>query len=216
MRTVVVNAEDLYARDEALDAEVCGFALADPGKTKIVGKGAHDPTPTPYFILEELFEHFEFSPESHLLDVGCGLGRVLAFFKRQGFEGQVTGVEMDPQLARVAQSWSGRYENVHAICGDVLSLALSDYTDFYLFNPFDTSVLLKFIDAIESDVKGPVTVVHMSDNGETYFYLGRPGWTQLADGHFSHYVNERGYSVRVYEHPQHYSVWRFDPRLALG
>ncbi|MBR2789720.1 MAG: class I SAM-dependent methyltransferase, partial [Eggerthellaceae bacterium] len=149
------NLAELTAADEAMDAAVCGVGLADPGQTRFAAEGAHDPTPTPYFILAELFRQVDFDATSHLLDVGCGAGRVLAFFIREGFPGRATGVELDPRLASQAQNWAARYGNLEVLQADVLTLDLSPYTHFYLFNPFDTSVLLKLLSAVESDAKAP-------------------------------------------------------------
>lgn len=211
MRNTIENKAQLIAYDQQLDAQVCGFGLADPGQTRFAQSGAHDPTPTPYFVLEELFRHFDFGPRSHLLDVGCGTGRVLAHFVRGGYEGRATGVELDPDLASAARSWTDRYQVLDVVNANVLELDLGQFTDFYLFNPFDTAVLIKFLSALEAQVSAPVTLVHMSDNGETYFYVGRPGWSQVAEGSFQTYRNGRGRTIGVYECPQHYSVWRFDP-----
>lgn len=211
MRNTIENKAQLFARDEQLDAQVCGFGLTDPGQTRFAQAGAHDPTPTPYFVLEELFRHFSFTGNSHLLDVGCGTGRVLAHFVRSGCPGKATGVELDPDLAEQARSWAARYDALDVVCADALELDLGQFTDFYLFNPFDTAVLIKFLCALEAQVTAPVTLVHMSDNGETYFYVGRPGWSQVAEGSFQTYRNGRGRVIGVYECPQHYSVWRFDP-----
>ena len=174
-------------------------------------QGAHDPTPTPYFVLERLFAHFSFDAGSHLLDVGCSTGRVLAHFLRAGYPGHATGVELDPELAEVARAWTVPHANLQVIQGSVLDLDLSGFTDYYLFNPFDSNVLSKLIHAIEEQSAHPVTVVHMSDNGEVWWYLGRPGWSEVASGTFQDFKNGRGYPVRIYDDPQHWTVWRFDP-----
>ena len=208
------NLAELTAADEALDAAVCGFGLADPGETRFAAVGAHDPTPTPYFILAELFRQVDFDADSHLLDVGCGTGRVLAFFVREGLPGRATGVELDPRLAAQTREWASRYPNLEVLQADVLTLDLSSYTHFYLFNPFDTSVLLKFLSAVEQDATRPVTLIHLSDNGETYFYQGRPGWSEVAAGEFHRYTNRYGRSFPVFGCSQHYTIWRFDPALA--
>ena len=205
------TAAELFARDEAVDESICGFRLLDPGQTRLKALGAHDPTPTPYFVLEELFGHYAFDKRTRLLDVGCGTGRVLAYYVKAGFPGKATGVELDPGHAATARSWASRYANLQVIQGNVLDLDLGEFTDFYLFNPFDSPVLQSFIAQLELQVHHPCTVVHMSDNGDSWWYTNRAGWTELASGSFQSYTNERGYPVKVYDAPQHYTVWRYAP-----
>ena len=206
----VDDVSQLLAHEAALDVAICGVELGGHGATRLRAQGAHDPTPTHYFVLDELFRHFSFKSESHLLDVGCGAGRVLAYFLYRGFPGKATGIELDPQLAALAQSWTALRENVEALQGNVLELDLSQFTDFYLFNPFDSDVLQKFIARIEAQVARPCTVVHMSDNGDTWWYMGRQGWTKLASGEILSCRNARGLCVDAYDSPQHYTVWRYD------
>ena len=208
---LIANLTDLLAYEAELDQETCGISLADDDETRLAAQGAHDPTPTPYFVLEELLAHVPFDENTHLLDVGCGTGRVLAYFLRAGFAGNATGIELDPQLAAFASSWAKGHSRIRVLCGSVLDADLSPYNAFYLFNPFDQGILQQFIEALELQVTKPCTVVHMSDNGDTWRYVGRAGWTELASGSFSTYRNQRGYQIRVYDHPQHYTVWRFEP-----
>lgn len=208
---LIRTVADLVAADEERDVATCGFRLLDPGQTRLAAFGAHDPTPTPYFVLEELFAHFEFDSRSRLLDVGCGTGRVLAYFLEAGFPGRAMGVELDPLLAQAAKAWASRHANLSVRQGSVLDLDLGEFTDFYLFNPFDADVLREFIAQVEMQAHRPCTVVHMSDNGDSWWYTNRAGWTELASGAIQHYRNLRGNPVKVYETPQHYTVWRFEP-----
>ena len=208
------NLADFLAWEAQVDASVCGQALDPEAETRLAQQGAHDPTPTPYYVLDELFAHYDLSERSHLLDVGCGGGRVLAYFALKALPGTATGIELDPQLAAQAQSWTNRYHQLQVLAGSVLDLDLSPYTDFYLFNPFDQGILQQFIEKVEVEVCHPCTLVHMSDNGDTWRYVGRPGWTELASGSFQNYQNARGYHVEVYDWPQHYTAWRYEGRDA--
>ena len=207
------SLSDLLAYEAQVDKELCGVDLTYERQTRYAQMGAHDAAPTYYFVLEELFEHCAFDERSHLLDVGCSTGRVLAHFLRSGLPGQATGVELDPELAAVARAWTAPYPNLHVLQANVLDLDLDPYTVFYLFNPFSASVLERFIEAVELQVTHPCTVIHMSDNGDTWHYLGRPGWTEMATGTIESLRNARGYQVKAYENAQHYTIWRHEPDM---
>ena len=207
----ISNKDQLFAADEQRDIALCGRSLAEPGTTRFAKQGAHDPTPTPYFILEDLFSNLEFFDNSHLLDVGCGTGRVLSFFIQSNLPGKATGVELDPDIAACARTWTRRFENVDVLCDNALEMPLDAFTHVYLFNPFDTNVLMQFIMKIENEVRRPITLVHMSDNGETYSYIGRTGWSLVRQGEFQEYRTATGRAITVYAHPQHFSIWKYAP-----
>lgn len=192
-------------RDAGLlrDLAVAGRSLERAERTRHAAEGAHDPTATPYFVLEDLLGGLDLVADSHLLDVGCGAGRVLAYFVGAALPGHVTGVELDPALAAEAAAWSARYPNVSVVAGSALDLPLADYTHVYLFNPFDTPVLAAFLDKLECEASGPVTLVHMSDNGEWPAYVGRARWTVLREGTFE-LPGEEG------DCPQHFTVRQLD------
>lgn len=185
------------------DLEVAGRSLERAERTRHAAAGAHDPTATPYSVLEDLLGGLDLDSDSHLLDVGCGAGRVLAYFVGAALSGRVTGVELDPTLAEEAAAWSARYPNVRVVTGSALDLPLADYTHVYLFNPFDTPVLAAFLDKLECEAVGPVTLVHMSDNGEWPAYVGRARWTVLREGTFE-LPGEEG------DCPQHFTVRQLD------
>ena len=206
----IKNLADLLAFEAQLDRSICGTSLNDQDETRLAEEGAHDPTPTHYFVLEHLFKHFTFDEDSRLLDVGCGTGRVLAFFVLQGFPGHATGIELDPELASSTAAWASRHRNLTVLQGSALDLDLSPYTPFYLFNPFDPNVLERFILALEEQLTHPFTLIHMSDNGDTWRYVGRPGWSEVASGSIKNCQNDRGHKFSVYEWPQHYTVWHYD------
>ena len=190
--------------DVLRDLAVAGRSLERDEATRHAGAGAHDPTATPYRVLEELLGDLGLTEGSHLLDVGCGAGRVLAYFVGAALPGRVTGVELDRALAAEAAAWSARYPNARVVAGSALDLPLAGYTHVYLFNPFDTPLLEAFLDRLEREASAPVTLVHMSDNGEWPAYLGRGGWTVLREGSFE--LSREGEDC-----PQHFTVRRFDP-----
>lgn len=214
---VATTKEELLRQEESRDLLVCGrplSACADDGcwdDSIRADYCAHEPTPTPYFILEDLFSRIHLDEDSHLLDVGCGAGRVLAYAVEAGLPGHFTGVELDPALAARAQSWTGPFDQVDVVCGSALDMPLESFTHFYLFNPFDNNVLLAFLDKLEARARRQVVLVHMSDNGENYSYMGRPGWTLREQGEFWRYPHGDKRGFTMFGCPQHYSIWCFDP-----
>lgn len=124
---IPITREELFANDGRRDIALCGVSLS-PGPARASARAAvhvaeaagggvagaaahaHEPTPTPYFILEDLFSRIHLDEDSHLLDVGCGVGRVLAYAVEAGLPGHFTGVELDSALAARAQSWTGPFD----------------------------------------------------------------------------------------------------------
>lgn len=207
----IASKADLLAADAARDIALCGRSLgeADPVNPDLASAGAHEPTPTPYFVLEELLGKLGLTADDHLLDVGCGTGRVLAYAASQ-LPCRATGVELDARLANIASSWAASSPQLNVIAGSVLDISLAPYTCFYLFNPFDTAVLTRFLDKAEREAARPFALVHMSDNGESFAYQGRPGWRLVRSGSIQMFQTVSGRSIKFYEFPQHYSVWRFE------
>ena len=207
----MASKADLLAADAVRDIALCGRSLgkADPVHPDLASAGAHEPTPTPYFVLEELLGKLGLTANDHLLDVGCGTGRVLAYAASQ-LPCRATGVELDARLASIASSWSASSPQLNVIAGSVLDISLAPYTCFYLFNPFDTAVLTRFLDKAEREAARPFALVHMSDNGESFAYLGRPGWRLVRSGSIQMFQTASGRSIKFYEFPQHYSVWRYE------
>lgn len=207
----IASKADLLAADAARDVALCGRSLHVDARVRadLASAGAHEPTPTPYFVLEELLGKLGLTANDHLLDVGCGTGRVLAYAASQ-LPCRATGVELEARLANIASSWAASFPQLDVIAGSVLDISLAPYTCFYLFNPFDTAVLTRFLDKAEREAARPFTLVHMSDNGESFAYLGRPGWRLVRSGSIQMFQTASGRSIEFYEFPQHFSVWRYE------
>lgn len=206
----VSTREGLAAADIAIDRLIAGAPL-DPGELRApCAPGAHAPTPTPYFIARDLCAKMDLDGSSHVLDVGCGMGRMLACHAAMRLPGRVTGVELDAELAARAAAWTRAHDGLAVVSGSALDMPLSSYTHFYLFNPFDSAVLARFLDTLEREAGASVLLVHMSDNGENYAYLGRPGWKLREEGFFHEFCEGRRRSFEVYGCPQHYSIWKLE------
>ena len=98
--------------------------------------------PTPYSVLQRLAESSHIRRKDHLLDYGCGKGRV-AFFMASVVGCRVTGIDQSQKLIDIAM------ENRHTSrLGDRITLrcclaeqyALRDENVFFFFNPFSEKV----------------------------------------------------------------------------
>lgn len=103
---------------------------------------------TPYFHLQKLFATFPLNTTDHLIDIGSGKGRLL-FYAHYYFKCQVTGIEINEQLQRIAQQNKRQYFKKHPDESSKVSLVskqaeLYDIPPtgniFYLFNPFSREI----------------------------------------------------------------------------
>lgn len=98
--------------------------------------------PTPYAVLQRLADSGHVRRRHHLLDYGCGKGRV-AFFMASVIGCRVTGIDHSEKLIAIAR------ENRRACrAGDRVALArclaeqypIADEDAFFFFNPFSCRV----------------------------------------------------------------------------
>lgn len=89
-----------------------------------------------------------------IFDYGCGKGSALISFLDYGFK-KVGGVEYEPKIYEVLADnmqklGIGTDEDVELICDDAgnLDVELERYNWFYFFQPFDSYIFEKCIDAI--------------------------------------------------------------------
>ncbi len=119
-----------------------------------------------------------------VLDIGCGKGLVLLFFGRLHFD-KVAGIEYNKNLSALARinldKVSGRatvYE------GDAASFSMyQDYDVYYLYNPFDRTILEKCLDRILSSLgSAPRTLTVFYCNPVYGDVLKKKGFQEA--GHF--------------------------------
>lgn len=111
---------------------------------------------TDYTVLETLAENFDFSENDHVVDFGCGKGRI-AFFLNYFFQCSVTGIEMNRMYHGIARKNLKRYKKknrdkrgsinfVNCLAEDYA--IDSDANIFYFFNPFSVKIFRKVTDNI--------------------------------------------------------------------
>lgn len=114
----------------------------------------HRYEPTPYSALEALFHHYTLKNTDHIVDFGCGKGR-LNFYLHYFFGAHVTGIEMNETLYHEAMHNLKGYvkknskDKVRFLCclAEDYEIDASD-NRFYFFNPFSIQVFQKIINHI--------------------------------------------------------------------
>jgi len=113
-----------------------------------------------YYLLESLFGYLQsINANYHILDLGCGKGRVLAVASWYGFK-KITGIEFSDELCAIARKnitpvqlrFPEKILNViHANAADYE--IEGDTNVFFFFNPFDETVMLKVVKNILASLK---------------------------------------------------------------
>ena len=196
--------------DIARDKRIAGVSLEENIVSPFAeSHGAIDTIHTPYGTLQVVLGKERFTADDVILDVGCGLGRPLAYLVDSGFPGTIVGVEINPPVARRAAAWAERYPNIEVICGDVFELDFARFTHFNMWRPFDPAAFERFVLKLEAQAVRKVRVYYLSDTHTGDMPQGRRGWTMVR----------RAWVHRVHGIPQHgtperYTVWDFDPSAA--
>lgn len=111
--------------------------------------------PTPYSALERLFQIYSFHHLDHIVDFGCGKGR-LSFYLHYFQRVSVTGIEMDADCYAVAQQNLQSYHHLYApadnqsmirfICclAEEYNITEAD-NRFYFFNPFSIQIFKQVV-----------------------------------------------------------------------
>jgi SAM-dependent methyltransferase len=147
-------------RNAVLDLRYGGL-LGGTITTRQAHLGAHDVGNADYDDLTELFAQIEIVPDDVIVDVGCGKGRAINWFLAHHGQNRIYGIELDPEVCARTAKRLRRRANVTILCGDATELLPADGTLFYLFNPFDESVMRRFAHAFAEGAGGrPRTIAY--------------------------------------------------------
>ena len=131
-------------------------------KTRGIQQGFHPSVhyhryePTPYEALEKLFESYTYLPNAHIVDYGCGKGRV-GFYVNALHQLSYTGIEMDESFIKDAKEnlvtfkkWKKQINrSISFHLGFAQDYRVRTYENiFYFFNPFSVQVFMKVIKQI--------------------------------------------------------------------
>ncbi|MEH7011001.1 methyltransferase [Neobacillus niacini] len=167
----------------------------------------HRYEPTPYSALEKLFAQYELTSNDHIVDFGCGKGR-LNFFIHYLFHASVVGIEMNETLFQEAvenqTSYLKKFKNAkdkiqfHCCLAEKYEIKPLD-NRFYFFNPFTIPIFWKIINNILVSVekfKREVDVILYYPSEDYIYFLENNTLFELKKevhlpGLYEHNQNER-------------------------
>jgi SAM-dependent methyltransferase len=132
------------ARNAARDLRF-GAVLGGTVKTRYAHLGAFDTANSDYDDLPPLFAAADVHSADVIVDIGCGKGRVLNWVLAHYSANRVYGIELDPEVAARTAKRLRRYPRADVVTGDAASLVPRSGTILFLFNPFDETVMRRFV-----------------------------------------------------------------------
>ncbi|MCL2592689.1 MAG: class I SAM-dependent methyltransferase [Defluviitaleaceae bacterium] len=116
--------------------------------------------PTPYRNLRKIFRKYKFTENNHLIDYGCGKGRVLFMAALNGCK-KATGIEINSDMYDIAidnvKSFNDKHKimdnRIQIINADAMKYQLENSADtFFFFNPFHMKVFIYVLNIIKNSV----------------------------------------------------------------
>lgn len=193
--------------DEFFDKKICGRSLFNTIPTKFADLGATNSQPSHWLILDELFKGSKFTAHDKIIDIGCGQGRVIAFWIKNKFPGEIYGIEIDSDIAKTCADWSKKYSNVTVINGNALEHDYNSYTVLFMGRPLENSQFEKFIQKLEQDLNHNILLYLNWSAPAEKFLKNRDGW---------HLQKSKTYHKKFFLPlsgiPQKFSIFLFTPQ----
>ena len=87
-------------------------------------------------IIEKILDNAEIEEGQEILDVACGTGVMFPYYLQRGVA-SVTGIDISPEMAKIAESKFTGNSNVQVICGDVEAVKFQKKFDrIVVYNAF--------------------------------------------------------------------------------
>ena len=87
-------------------------------------------------IIGTILDNVEIEAGQDILDVACGTGVMFPYYLQRGVA-SVTGIDISPEMAKIAQSKFQQEPRIHVICGDVEEVAFQKKFDrIVVYNAF--------------------------------------------------------------------------------
>jgi SAM-dependent methyltransferase len=137
-----------------------GRALGGTARTRFGHVGAFDTGNSDYEDIAVVFDAAAVGPDDVVVDVGCGKGRVLNWLLAHHPHTTLVGIELDPDVCAATARRLRRHPQVSIRCGDATEMLPPEGTLFFLFNPFDETVMKRFAAALLALPPRPRRVVY--------------------------------------------------------
>jgi len=148
---------------------------------------------TDYSVLPHIFSD-RISESDVIVDIGCGRGRVINYLLFRKYKNKIIGIEYDQPTASKLKKRMARYKNVNIIYGDAIDNIPKEATVFYLFNPFEEKLMIRFRDKLKELFRGKKNIMII-------YY--RPLQLQVFE-------NDTVWSIEEFEIPQNALDCRYD------
>lgn len=119
-------------------------------KSRYAHLGARETSSSNYSVLSCIFRKYKITDSDILVDLGCGKGRVINWWLKQGYKNRIIGLEINEQIAAETGKRFQRYRNVEIICGNALEKIPECGTVFYLYNSFARRATNEFRDRMKN------------------------------------------------------------------
>ena len=138
----------------------------------------HRYEPTPYEVLDQLFDAFPLTKDDILVDFGCGKGR-LNFYVHHRFHCKTVGIEYNEEFYDIALQNLTTYSGTHkeAIRFECLYATAYEVGEqdsvFYFFNPFSfpifSSVVNHILDSVHEHPRKVSLILYYPEEEYTNF-----------------------------------------------
>jgi SAM-dependent methyltransferase len=135
--------------------------------------------PASYDLLETVFKEIKNDLPKHLLDIGCGKGRVMCVAANFGIK-KITGIDFSKQLCNEADNnLNNTKEKFPAlqhkiINNDAFYFDIPDDVDcIFLFNPFDDIIMSAVVNNIQKSIKQnprKITIIYLNPLHKHLFF----------------------------------------------
>jgi hypothetical protein len=127
-------------------------------------------------VLSDIFRHVAVKKDDVLVEVGCGLGRVVGFLSGHYPRNRVIGIEAD-DTALFAKKVFAKNPRVEIRHGDFVEHYPKEGTLFYIFPPTDGGFLRKLKRLIDKNATLDTTIVAKGALGSLNDFRDDPSWT---------------------------------------